>query len=111
MDLKARIAAQFGGEELHAIEVPEWGEPGAPLLIHFRRASLRQISEASKLAGGDPFMMNARLIAMKALDETGKPLFKMVDAQFLLDSADPAVVARIAGAISGGVTAEEAEKN
>jgi hypothetical protein len=111
MDLRARIAAQFGAEDRHELEVPEWGEPGKPLVIYFTRATLRQISEASQLSNGDPFVMNARLVCRKAVDADGKPLFKMAEAQFLLDNADPAVVARIANAISGGVSAEQAEKN
>lgn len=110
MDLKSRISAQFGADELHQIEVPEWGEPGKPLVIHYRRATLRQISEAGKRSD-DQFVLNARLVAMKALDDKGTRLFTSADTQFLLDEADPSVIARIANAISGGVSAEEAEGN
>ncbi len=111
MDLKERIAAQFGGEDLHQVEVPEWGEDGKPLVVYYRRATLRQISDAAKLANGDQFLINARLVAAKALDVNGKPLFRQIDAAFLMDSADPTVIGRIANAMSGSVSGDEAEKN
>lgn len=115
MDLKARIAGHFGGADVHRIEVPEWGEAGEPLVVCYRRANLRDIAEASRLADGDQFIANARLVAAKALDTDGKPLFRMVDATFLCEEADPAVVSRLAGAITSGVpttaAVEAAEKN
>jgi len=101
-DLKTRIAAQFGGADTREIEVPEWGEGATPLIVHYRRANLRDISEATQLAKGDQFLANAYLVTAKALDAAGKPLFKRVDAGFLAESADPAVVGRIAQAITGG---------
>lgn len=112
-----RAKAHYGAAELREIDVPEWGDESGPLVLGYRRATLRELADASQAADGNMVMTNAYIVAMKALGKDGKRLFNTADARELARTADPTVITRIAAAMApgaGAVTAEtldDAEKN
>jgi len=118
-----RIAARFKAGERLYLDVREWGEleerdadggvtkPATPLRISYTPVTLENRSTAYQAGGGDPFLMHARLVALKACDEKGERLFDLGDAVDLLKKADPDVISRIAQQMTGRLTVELAEKN
>jgi hypothetical protein len=111
MSLIDRIRAQARPDELRSIEVPEWGEPGAPMVLHHRMVTLGDIEEARRAAPDKPLRQQVELICMKALDAEGKPLFKRIDALQLMEIADPVVIIRIGQLMTKALPPEDAEKN
>lgn len=109
--LLERIKAQSDDQDLKTIEVPEWGDGAGPLIIHYRKVTLADMSSARAVARDDPFRTNCEIICLKALDAEGKPMFKRLDALELMQHADPQIVVRIADAMTVRPSAEAAEKN
>lgn len=114
MELKDRISAHFGGDDFRTIDIPEWGTPAeideagtikttaTPLVVKYKRANLKELVEAWQIAEGNQALAKVRLITKKALDAEGKPLFKMADASFLMERADPGIIERLSQAIGAG---------
>ncbi len=109
-DLKARIAAQFGGSERHTIEVPEWaGDDGKPAVFTFTKATIGQIAEARRLADNDPVKFDVRLICLKLCDAEGQRVFAMTDWLWISENMDPMICGRLSRAIGGELAEESAE--
>jgi len=100
-DLLARVAAHFDAMRGKTLEVPEWGPPGEPLVVHFDPLTLadRQALEAS--ARGDDAKAALLVVIRHAKDANGARLFDDgAQARATLErNADPAVFGRIAQAI------------
>lgn len=120
--LISRIHEHAGAELLRRIEVPEWGEPAVlegdvvvtpakPLVIFYNMVTLDDLATINELDGPNWHRQAPRIVAMKSLDESGKKLFNMIDAVDLRERAAPDVVNRIAIAMIGRVTVEDAVKN
>lgn len=83
------------------VEVPEWGEDGAPLVIHFDPVSLLKRQQIQSQAKGKEARMLALTVIKCAKFENGEAMFKdnaEVLGQFER-KIDPKVVARIAAAM------------
>lgn len=111
-DLLETIAAHFRAGERRTLEVPEWAKPGEPALkITYMPVTLDDQSHVERITKGDRHHMAAHLVALKACDVDGKRLFQQIDAIALRQQADPVVVSRIAMAMIGGLSLEDARKN
>ena len=64
-----RVKAHYKADELRHVDIPEWGEGGEPLKAAFYPATMRDVSMAMKAADNDPSRYNARLVALKLLDD------------------------------------------
>jgi hypothetical protein len=118
-----RIHQHAGADLRRRIEVPEWGEPAVidaegnevspakPLVILYDMVTLDDLATIHDLDGSTWHKQAPRIVAMKSLDEAGEPLFRMIDAVALRQRAAPDVVNRIALAMLGRTTVEEAAKN
>lgn len=107
-----RARLHFRADERHRIEVPEWGEPGAPLVLWCPPCTLadkRTLHNRYKDGGLQDMYVHA--LIMKAQREDGTPAFTLEDKRPLLTSVAPAVVERIAETILASATPEDAEKN
>ena len=119
--LKGRIEAHAQPDARRRIEVPEWAERdeagnlvdgGKPLVITYTMVTLQELAEVEAVTAGKGFSDQApHIVALKACDEDGKPMFKRMDHIFLRDRAAPEVVRRIALEMLGRVTVEDARKN
>ena len=109
--LRERIRAHARPDQVRRIEVPEWGEDGKPLVVTYRMMTLDDMALVNELEGASWHKQAARIVVLKACDEQGNRLFAMADAPELRETAAPDVVTRIALAILGRMTVEEAEKN
>lgn len=87
------------------ITVPEWGTPGAPLVIHYDPLTVAERDKIRRRADGidDTGTLEylVRVIILKAKDPDGRPLFKNVDRHILLTQADERIVRRVADALLG----------
>lgn len=122
-DLKQRIRAHADGDTVRRLEVPEWGEPAElakdgkvktpakPLVVTYTMVTLNDLALITKLDGEEWNKRSARIVALKAMDEAGKKLFTLGDATELREVAAPEVVNRIALAMLGRFSLEDAEKN
>lgn len=118
-----RIKAHAAADRVRRIEVPEWGEPevrsaagemvtpAAPLIIFYRMVTLDDLALVHELDGSVWQKQAARIVVLKSEDETGAKIFKMTDALTLRAEAAPDVVNRIAVAMLGRMSIEDAEKN
>lgn len=118
-----RIKEHAGPNIIRRIEVPEWGTPAAlddtgreispavPLVIQYKMLTLDDLATIHDLDGSSWHKQAARIVAMKALDEKGERMFQLIDAIELRETAAPDVVTRVALAILGRVTVEDARKN
>lgn len=107
-----RARLHFRVDERRAIEVPEWGEAGTPLVLHAAPCTLadKRILHNRYKDGGLQEMYVHALI-MKAQKEDGTPAFTLEDKRALMTAVAPAVVERIAEAILASASVEDAEKN
>ena len=95
-----------------SIDVPEWGEPGQPLRIFWKPLTLAEKSRIFPAGRAISETDWAELVAMKAEDEAGQPLFPdIADAHILKTAADQNVVTRIGLKIGAALTEEQAVKN
>jgi hypothetical protein len=112
MDIIARIkdrrARLSSGEGRSFLDVPEWGEDGAPLRIYWKPITPLDVSK-SKFRESP--RGSAEMVALKAEDAGGNRLFPdLGDADVLYTQADAGVVGRIAVAMAATPdSAEEAE--
>jgi hypothetical protein len=111
-----RAIAQFENRPTHTVEVPEWGEGGKPLVVHFRTPNAATLSKVNREADGDPVKQACMLVAQAALDEKSSRMFTNMNWKDLFDRADPGVTTRIANAIMEHARVDEeavaaAEKN
>jgi hypothetical protein len=96
MDLRERIKQEFDANSVKSTKVREWGENGKPLEVCCKPMTLAELSKIQKYAGEDEAQMCVYTVIFKALDGSGEPLFSLEDKGFLMNGANPAVVARIA---------------
>lgn len=113
MQMKAidRATARFAEVGFRRIEVPEWGEAGAPFIVFARPMTLadrKALGPYDERKAGD---YAAELIRRKACDEDGNPLFSPADVPKLLAEADASVVMRLAAAIMEPPGVPETLKN
>ena len=97
------------------IEVHEWGEDDAPLLIYssaITAGDLKNIQRKHKNFLNDMTIDGmVDLIILKAEDSEGKKLFTLEDKVYLM-AEDLMVISGIAGQMFGDIdTIEDAEKN
>lgn len=111
--LLSRIKAHAEPDLVRKVSVPEWAlEDGKPLIITYTMVTLDDLSVVIELDGSGDFNKHAaRIVAMKACDESGNRLFKIADATVIRTTADPTVVKRIAMSMLARTTIEDAEKN
>jgi len=109
------IQAHSRPDELRVIEVPEWGEPGAPLVIKFKLVSIDDLSLMQRVTKSFGTNSNSGersassweraiwLLMRKARAADGETyLFPdMKDGEILRHSADPDVVLRTAARMLG----------
>lgn len=112
--LSERISANRAARERKHIEVEEWGDGDAPLLIYYGAVTGRDIDKVQRKH--PDFLSQPTIAAMvetliiKAEDADGEKLFTIEDKQTLL--AEPmALVARIFGAVFNAESIEEQTKN
>lgn len=108
--LQAAVA-HFKARRHQKLEVPELG-----LTVHFSMLSLKErlTLVPSTKNGAEVSLALARLVALKALDETGAPVFGPETTELLhvlQHEVDPVVLNRIANAILDHPSEVEAEKN
>lgn len=102
------------------LEVPEWGEPGKPLVVTWSPLTLLEMQGASDYAarkGGDAgspawrLRFGVRLVVLKARAENGDRLFNVGDEDELMRAVAHDVPIRVAAAMQGEANAEDLEKN
>lgn len=106
-----RVRAHAEPEKVRRLEVPEWGEDGKPQVITYTMVTLDDMATVDEADGDQWYKRAARIVALKARDEAGNRLFSLGDAVTLREAAAPHVVNRIAMAMLGGTTVEQAAKN
>ena len=82
--------------------MPEWGEPGEPLVVTFSPMTMRERARLAQSAKGNDAAATVLVVIRHAKDAEGNRLFTE-DAQTrkaLENDVDPAVLARIAYAIT-----------
>jgi hypothetical protein len=111
MNVIDKAKAHFSTRAVKVIEVPEWGDDNAPLLVY---ASPMTLAEKRKLFSGsketDIFVL-VDLLIMKAKDQKGDPIFTLEHKRDLTTGVDPDVIARVANEILQSVTIEDHLKN
>lgn len=107
-----RARLHFNGDEPRRIEVPEWGEPGAPLVLFAKPVTMadKQLLH-NRYKDGGMQEMYAHALVLKARNADGTPAFDLADKRELMRNADPAVVERIAQQILAVADLEDAAKN
>ena len=114
MSLGQKIAERRR-KEARIIEVPEWGEDGAPLLIHvypITAGDLNKIQRKHKNFLTDQTIDGmVDLIILKAGDADNNRLFTLADKTYLMDEPAP-LIANIAQEMFADIeSVEDAEKN
>lgn len=114
MSIAKRIAAKRAEQEREVVEVPEWGEEDEPLRLYFSPITARDMEKVQRKHPN--FLSNVTLgamvdvLIMKCEDEKGDPAFKLEDKPILMGETI-GVISTVFGAIFGGKTEEEHEKN
>jgi hypothetical protein len=114
MALIDRVIAHYKGLPREVIEVPEWGDDSGPVRIYYTVPTLHEVGRVRREAKGDEIEMAARLIALKAEDESGNKLFQMGDHMKMTRMGHPEVVSRVSAEITKHLAPpdpREAEKN
>lgn len=107
-----QLRALGDAQKLRRIEVPELPDAdGKPLSIYYRMITLEDLATIHELDGSNWQKQSPRLVVMKACDADGKLLFAPGDVVTLREEAPPEIVNRIALAMLGRVSLEDAEKN
>ena len=114
MSIAKRIAANRAGQERQAVEVSEWGEGDIPLRLYFGPMTARDMEKIQRKHPA--FLTNVTMGAMvdvlilKCEDEKGDLAFTLEDKPVLM--GEPInVISKVFGAVFGGITDEEHEKN
>lgn len=112
MSILERAKAHFDKKEIKRIEVPEWGdEDGNPAIVIAEPFTLADRKTLLKFAKDDEMEFVVRLVIMKAMDEDGKKLFDLSDKPVLMNKVDPAIILRLANAISVAPSVEDMTGN
>ncbi|MEY2653822.1 MAG: hypothetical protein RLZZ524_850 [Pseudomonadota bacterium] len=107
-----RARLHFRADERRAIEVPEWGEAGAPLVLFAAPVTLADKKRLhNRYKDGGLHEMYVHALIDKAQTEAGAPAFTLDDKRSLMTAVDPGVVERIAAQILAAAGPEDAEKN
>jgi len=114
MSLGKKIAERRQ-KQARVIEVPEWGDDGAPLLLYvypITAGDLNKIQKKHKNFLNDMTIDGmVDLIILKAGDADSNRLFTLADKTYLMDEPLP-LISSIAAEMFGDVEGvEEAEKN
>lgn len=88
--------AHFSAQEMRCIEVPEWGEENAPLLIFSKPFTLAEKQRLYKNAKDSELEVLVYTLILKALDSEGNKLFSLEDKHVLMHKVDPDVLTRVA---------------
>lgn len=111
MSIIERAKSHFAAYGARRIEVAEWGEPGAPLVLVAEPLTLAEMAKLRGANKTDEHGYLVDLLIMKAKREDGSPAFTLADKWDLKNKVDPIVIARVAADIATVPTAAEAEKN
>lgn len=109
MSLAKKLAAKRQ-EARRAIEVPEWGDDGSPLVLYAGSLTCADVDKLQRKHNN--FMNNptvaamVELIIMKAEDKDGEKLFTLEDKPFLMRES-VALVGNIAGQMFASVESVE----
>ncbi len=107
-----RARLHFRADERRRVEIPEWGEAGAPLVLFAAPVTLADKRKLhNRYKDGGLQEMFVHVLIDKAQTEDGKPAFTLEDKRALMTSVDPAVVERVAEQLLASATVEDAEKN
>ncbi|WLR92180.1 hypothetical protein [Shinella zoogloeoides] len=96
--------AHFAGQGMLSHDVPEWGQPGHPLKIHYRPLTVAQRRKIWRDDGGasvDGNVAVVRAVLFSALDAKGVRLFDDMDEHALMYEVDSDVVSRVGALILG----------
>lgn len=95
-----RISSRYHEDRIR-IEVPEWGEDGAPLVAYSRLFTVHDERRVVRAASGDADDPEtwARVVFFKLEDEAGEPLFAGGDFARFKRTASAAVIKRIGAQI------------
>ncbi|KZL21119.1 hypothetical protein PsAD2_00403 [Pseudovibrio axinellae] len=106
-----RVNSHYKRAKNQVVEVPEWGEDGAPFKVFYDPMTPRQRTRIS----GDHSDLNSEafvdVLIMKSQDETGELLFNADDKHKLLTQADGAIIGRVALQMLAPADAKVLEKN
>lgn len=114
MSIAQRIAANRAARERRSVEVMEWGEDDAPLLIYYSDVSAREIEKVRNkhkdFLSNPSIAAMVEIIIMKAEAEDGEKLFTLEDKPVLM--GEPVdVIANLFGSIFSSEPVEVKEKN
>lgn len=101
MDILANARGHFDKMRNQKIEVPEWGDDEGPAIMYFDPLSLAQRQSLQRQSKGNEARMLALCVILFAKNSDGKRYFENnADTNKAFDNdLDPAVVARVAGAM------------
>lgn len=114
MSIAKRIAAKRAEQKRGSVEVEEWGEDGAPLVLFFSSVSARDIEKVQRKY--KDFLTATSLGAMvemiieKCEDEKGERAFSLEDKPILMGE-NVNVIAKVFGAVFNANTSEDHAKN
>lgn len=102
-DILGAARAHFDAMRNRVIEVPEWGQDGAPLRIHHDPLTMRDRQRLEAAAKGSDALAAILVVIRHAKDAAGARLFEdnAESRKALENDVDPAVIGRIAKAIIG----------
>ena len=114
MSIAQRIAANRAARERRSVEVAEWGEDDAPLLIYYSDVSAREIEKIRNkhkdFLNNPSMSAMVEIIIMKAENEAGDKIFTLEDKPVLM--GEPVdLVANIFGSVFSSEPPEVKEKN
>lgn len=105
-----------GREQLNSVSVPEWGDNGVPAQLYYK--PVMSLSEKGRILkayqGENPAEALAKVLIIRALDESGRHVFAPSQKAQLLREVDEDVIARIVNQMQGDsemLAFEDAEKN
>lgn len=111
MNVIDRAKAHYDSLPRKRIEVPEWGEPGAPLVIHATAMTVAHSDRIAEKGNSSKAEMFVDVLILKAQDEHGNLLFSESDRHTLTRNVDRRVVSRVAMEILEGPSDEVLEGN
>lgn len=114
MSIAQRIAANRAARERRSVEVTEWGDDDAPLLIYYSDVSAREIekvrSKYKDFLSNPSMAAMVEIIIMKSETESGDKMFTLDDKPVLM--GEPVdLIASLFGSIFSSDTPEVKEKN
>lgn len=112
-DILRRAREHFDSQKNRTITVPEWGAPGAPLIIYHDAMTMRERRKVFEKAAKNDLSASVDALILMAKDAHGNKLFTEDHRHALMCEVDSAVVSRVAAEIMRAeeFTPESAEKN